>query len=171
MNITTPREAALALAIITYVKKDLLNQVTETETQAKKILADHLTPENKTQGYMLDDGTLISESVLVTPKEKTTYRVFDDEAYAAWLVNHDYPFPKMVTRVADYEKTQARLEHIIETHGGELPDGVTIDIKARTPYIRTSIKDKETFTQQIDLARQLAADLEPLSIEQGAIHE
>lgn len=159
-EINSREEAVLILGLEKHFKELLEEEVGAYAEQARDFLLKSeqaLSITSKQAGFE-KNGELLVEAVLVAPKTET-FKVKNEEAFAAWLIENGFPEPKWERHLAKQETSNMRIAGLVK-ESGEIPEGV--EVSSRTPYLRTTIKDKEAFNAQVQAARHLTEGMNAL---------
>lgn len=122
MKIESKQHALLILALAKAWKTDTKKRVEDAENEAKHYLLTHAEWTGGDSAKARIGTTDIGSVALQTGKRTLT--VTDEEAFAMWRIDHGYE-PHWETHLAAYEVAPTLLASLIESHGGEIPDGVT----------------------------------------------
>lgn len=97
------------------------------------------------------DGTEIATVSKPMPTEKQTIQVTDVTKFVAWCEKHGVEYAMAEPQLADWVTTKENLNAILDANGGELPDGMDIDIteSQRRPSVRQSAKQRTNMARAV----------------------
>lgn len=131
----TPENTRLVLRRYAALRA-LTNEIKALETDTKLYLERAMQP-GETLGATDNDGNRLLTVSMTKSKSEEALCVVDSVAFAQWLdskgIEHEgklqIVFPKEFV-------TDAALTKLTATHGGEMPDGVAVEVKVSAPTVR-----------------------------------
>lgn len=115
------------LMCIAAVANLLGKRLTAVEKAAKSILVDRMSSGKGNEGHASVNGVEIAELTRKKGGDRSSYKVSNPEAYAAWLDAHDMDdyLREAILPTDDATKADFLIPLVEKTLKGELPDGVS----------------------------------------------